>query len=382
MVSPTPPKIFIIGGTGAQGIPIIRSLVHSAAYSVRVLTRDPASPRAQLLTSLSPHVELVRGSFTDEKALKAGFAGCAGAFVNIDGFNTGEKSEIYWAIRAYEIAVADGGIGFFVYGNLEYVSKLADFREEFRTGHYDGKGRVGEWILYQGQEAKKRLGEKAMRVALFTTGPYIEMAVAKGTLMTPTIERDGDTGEDVCTWRVPLTSEGAVAHVSLDDCGYYVRWLFDHQERADGMDLAVAIDHIPYAELAAAFARVTGRPARFIDVSFDDFWAHGPLAPRANVSAGYSADAHDPASMSVKDNFTGFWHVWRNSRKGAEQGLIKRDYKLLDEIHPGRVRSVEQFFTREDERLRTEGTSLWEAVQPEGLKPILKLFEDGFRGAV
>jgi hypothetical protein len=347
---------------------------------VRVLTRDPTSPRAVLLQSLSPHVELVRGSFTSEAALKSGFSGCTGAFVNIDGFNTGEKSELYWAIRAYELAVADGGIRFFVYGNLEYVSKLAGYKEEFRTGHYDGKGRVGEWILYQGQEARKRYGGEAMSVALFTTGPYIEMTIAKGTLMTPTIEVEG--GEEVCTWRVPLTDEGAVAHVSLEDCGYYVRWLFDHQERADGMDLAVAIDHMPYAELAAAFGKVTRRRARFVDVSFDEFWQDGPLAARANVAAGYSADVGDPASMSVKDNFTGFWHVWRSSRKSGEQGLIKRDYGLLDEIHPGRVRSAVEFFKREDQRARAIGSSLWELVQPGGLKPILKLFEDGFRSPV
>jgi hypothetical protein len=32
--------------------------------------------------------------------------------------------------------------------------------------------------------------------------------------------------DGVVTWRVPL-SEGAVPHVALEDCGYYVRWLFE-----------------------------------------------------------------------------------------------------------------------------------------------------------
>ena len=49
--------------------------------------------------------------------------------------------------------------------------------------------------------------------------------------------------------------------MSLEDCGYYVRWLFDHPERANGMDLVVAIDHVAYADLAAAFEKVTGDPA-------------------------------------------------------------------------------------------------------------------------
>ena len=70
------------------------------------------------------------------------------------------------------------------------------------------------------------------------------------------------------TWRVPL-GEGAVPHVSLEDCGYYVRWLFDHPERANGMDLEVAIDHAAYADLAAAFEKVTGHPARYIDTDLD-----------------------------------------------------------------------------------------------------------------
>jgi len=47
-----------------------------------------------------------------------------------------------------------------------------------------------EWILQQ--------TNNVMGAAVFTTGPYIEMCVTKGTVMTPFVE-DG-----VVTWRVPL----------------------------------------------------------------------------------------------------------------------------------------------------------------------------------
>ena len=43
MSSHTTSKIFVIGGTGAQGMPIIRALVADKNYSVRFLTRDPMS---------------------------------------------------------------------------------------------------------------------------------------------------------------------------------------------------------------------------------------------------------------------------------------------------------------------------------------------------
>lgn len=168
-----PSKVFVIGGTGAQGIPVIRGLVQDGAYSVRALTRDPKSPRAAHLLSLG-NVELVEGTFANEAHLRKGLDGCEFAFVNIDGFNAGEKTEMFWAMRAYELAV-EVGIRFFVYGNLDYAYKKGGYNPMFRTGHYDGKGRVGEWILQQTKANGERMG-----AALFTTGPYFEVVLLQG----------------------------------------------------------------------------------------------------------------------------------------------------------------------------------------------------------
>jgi hypothetical protein len=365
-----PKTIFVIGGTGAQGIPVIRGLVEDGAYHVRVLTRDTTSARAQQLVALNPsRVELVQGSFTSEEDLRAGFKGVWGAFVNIDGFATGEKAELFWAIRTFEIAVQNG-VEMFVYGNLDYASKQSGYNEAVRAGHYDGKGRIGEWILWQNKDNKGKSWYKT-KAALFTTGPYAEMVIAAGTPMSPTVE--DVNGEEVVTWRVPLTDKGAPPHVSLDDCAYYVRWLFDDPARADGMDLAVAIEHAGYAAMAAAFARVTGRPARFVDAPMAEYWATGVMSPLKAFPAGYTAAPADPATMSVEANFTGFWEMFR--RAGGEGELLRRDYKLLDEIYPGRIRSMEEFFRREDEKAKAQGSSLWERVKTP--RPVLKVAEDG-----
>lgn len=353
-------NIFVVGGTGAQGMPIIRALVADKKYSVRFLTRDAGSRRARELPELE-NVSAMEGSFADEATLREGFRGCDGAFVNIDGFNTGEKAETYWAIRSYEIAIEEG-IRFFVYGNLDYGLKKAGYDSRFRTGHYDGKGRMGEWILFQNQVNRDRMG-----AALFTSGPYLEMVISPGTPMTPTVE-DG-----VLTWRVPL-GDGAVPHVSLEDCGYYVRWLFDHPERANGMDLEVAVDDVAYADLAAAFEKVTGHPARYIDTDLATYWRNGPLGVIADAPAGYNADRKDKSTMHVRDNFTGFWNLWKHR-------VIKRDYALLDEIHPNRIRSAEEWFRRQDQLARERsGGGLWERIQPENRTPILKIGEDKRQG--
>lgn len=359
MSSTTLPTIFVIGGTGAQGLPVIRGLVSDGKYHCRVLTRDTSSHRAKALAAL-PNVSFLNGTFANEATLRAGFAGCHGAFVNIDGFNAGEKTEMYWAIRSYELAL-ETGVRFFVYGNLDYGYKKSGYRPEFRTGHYDGKGRVGEWILQQNKDNSSR-----MKAALFTSGPYIEMAVTARTPMTPTIE-DG-----IVTWRVPL-GKGAVPHVALDDCAFYVRWLFDNPERANGFDLEVAVDHITYDELASAFQEVTGHPARYIDTDLDTYWESGPFGGLGGYPAGYNASPDDAATMSLRDNFTGFWNLWKAS--AGNSGVVRRDYKLLDEIHPGRIRSVKEWLTKEEEKCKRQGENgLLSRLQ--GGTPVLRFSEE------
>ncbi|KAL7898487.1 hypothetical protein HDV64DRAFT_269006 [Trichoderma sp. TUCIM 5745] len=363
-------KIFIIGGTGAQGIPIIQ---------VRVMTRDPEGRRAKELAAL-PGVELFKGSFANETDLTNGFEGCDGAYVNIDGFNCGEKAELFWGIRAYEIAL-DAGVKFYVWGNLDYTLKKANWDPKFRCGHYDGKGRVGEWVL---QQATSKMG-----VALLTTGPYIDMALAPLTLMTPRVING------VVTWAVPL-GLGEIAHVALSDCGIYARWLFDNPDRANGLDLEVAIAHMSYNELATAFTKVTGRPAQYVDVPlstyFRDFASLGTVGSilripnmslwnkvRFSLSfstqrpSAYNSDPTDPSVMTFEQNFTGFWNIWRETK--GDSGIITRNYKLLDEIHPNRIKSAEEWFRREAEK-----GDLWERVH--NMAPILKWSEDGGAGTL
>ncbi|PTB65513.1 NAD(P)-binding protein [Trichoderma citrinoviride] len=359
------PLVFVIGGTGAQGIPVIRGLVKDGAYAVRFLTRDATSARSKLLLNLG-NVEALEGTFASETDLRKGFRGAQYAFVNIDGFNCGEKTEIYWAIRAYELALEEG-IKFFVYGNLDYVYKKSGFDPKFRTGHYDGKGRIGEWILQQNKtpEIAKRMG-----AAVFTSGPYIQMVLGQGTPMSPVLE-DG-----AVTWKVPL-GEGAVAHVDLDDCEYYVRWLFDHQDRSNGLDLEVAIELVDYHEMAKAFTKVTGRPAKYVDIDLDTYWKIGPFGS-GQSSSGYNSDLSDASSMTVRENFTGFWNMWKHTYTG-NRGVINRDFALLDEIHPNRIKSVEEWFRREEKKSKEQGLpSLWDRATM--LKPVLKIAEDGRQG--
>ncbi|RSL59533.1 hypothetical protein CEP54_007216 [Fusarium duplospermum] len=116
-----------------------------------------------------------------------------------------------------------------------------------------------------------------MKVSLFTTGVYLDMAISSAGPIVPKVEVD----------------EVTVVHVALDDCGFYVRWLFENPEEADGRDLEVAIEHVHYDDLAKAFERVTGRKARFVDVDFETYWREGSLAKTADRPRGFGSAERD-----------------------------------------------------------------------------------------
>jgi hypothetical protein len=79
---------------------------------------------------------------------------------------------------------------------------------------------------------------------------------------------------------------------------------------------------------------------------------------------GHSTDFRDETLQTYRQNFTGYWNKWKYS--GENQGVITRDYRLLDEILPDRVKTVNEW-------MRNRGTYKGE----EGIT--LKDLDDGAR---
>ena len=93
-------------------------------------------------------VLIFEGDAYDEPTLRKVFVDIDYAFVNTNGFAIGEKAEIYWGIRLYELG-REFGVKHFIYAGLEYASKLGNFDPKYRTGHLDGKGKVVDYISTQ-----------------------------------------------------------------------------------------------------------------------------------------------------------------------------------------------------------------------------------------
>lgn len=97
------------------------ALAETRRYSVRVLTRDVDNARAKELATL-PNVTLIQGKQDSQQDLHRAFKGVYGAWVNTDGFTLGQKSELLYGIRAYEIARHEGA-QHYVWAGTDYALK-------------------------------------------------------------------------------------------------------------------------------------------------------------------------------------------------------------------------------------------------------------------
>jgi len=140
MSSTTKPTLLILGGAGSQNSTVTKIFSEAGTYAIHVLTRSLHSAHASEL-GLLPNVTLIEGDCYDDANLTAAFKNVEFCFVNTNGFAIGEKNEIYWGIRMYEIA-RWAGVKHFIYSSLPYVSKNGDFDPRRRVPFVDGKAKV------------------------------------------------------------------------------------------------------------------------------------------------------------------------------------------------------------------------------------------------
>jgi uncharacterized protein YbjT (DUF2867 family) len=314
MKVPTDKLILVIGGTGAQGLAVVKALLEptsdgaSSPYGVRILTRDPEHPKVKAEFT-HPNIELVQGSFTDLAKVEYALEGVWGAYVNTDGFTVGEKAETYYGLRVFELAVRVPTLKHYVWSNLDYGLKKGGYRPEYHCGHYDGKGRIGDWLTTKPFSTQADV----FKWTVFTNGPYAEMLFGGNFL--PKILDDGTR-----VFAAPL-AKGHIPIITLSDLGHFARYIFDHPDQTAGKNLEVASDYLAWDHLAAAFTEVTGLPAIYQPVTYPQWLAAHPWkdAPAA---------VEDPGGMSFADNFRAWWKLF-------EDDVCTRDMEFCRRLHPG-----------------------------------------------
>jgi len=209
-------------------------------------------------------------------------------------------------------------------GQLGLGLKKGGWNSKYHCGHYDGKGGVAELILLQRPTHN-------MKTSILTSGPYLEM-LWEGMFL-PQQRADG-----TFVFPHPI-GDGAVPMISLDDLGRYARWIFDNPERADGMDLEIATQHVTWNNLIESFMKVNpDKKAIRVDIPLEEYFKttgrkkDDPLTSFVPNAEGSS----DSTTQTFWKNFEAWWSMFRDN-------ILTRDYKLLDEILPNRIRTVEEW---------------------------------------
>ncbi|KAI0342726.1 NAD(P)-binding protein [Trametopsis cervina] len=321
--------ILVIGATGAQGQAVINSLLAAgpdgspSPYTIRALTRNTSSQRAKDLSARG--VEVVEGAFNDFVAVEAAFRGVYGAWVNTDGFTVGEQSEIYAGIRIFEIARQAESVRHFVWSNLDYAFKKGGYDQTYRCEHYDGKGRVGEWI--QAQPSNRSVN--GMAWSIVTSGPYMDMLY--NMMFGPLTKREDGT----FVFATPI-GQGHVPMIALSDLGYWARYTFDNRTMTSGQELLVASDMVGWDYLVSTFQTVTGKRAVVVHQSLDEWFANFDGVDKPVANEREDGDG----STTWKENFSGWWSLWRDD-------VIKRDMDWIRSVHP-RTLSLESWMRQND----------------------------------
>ena len=343
MVSKT---VLIIGGTGAGGKPVVKGIVSISSckwtkgkllilvlpelakhnYQVRVLTNHPDDDHSKTLAAID-NVTLYPGDVKDVDALRAAFKDVQLAFVNLNSWVLGIKNEIYWGIRIFEIAV-QCGVEHYIWSSLDNFFLETKYDDDLRVGHYYGKGHVEQWM--------SALPQTPMKWSVITTSPYIESLVQT---WHPRVLEDG-TKE----FALPL-EDGAVPFTSIEEIGYFARWVFEHPAESAGLNVKLAVEHVSLPMFAEALTEVTGKPARSKNISIEEWMRTGSFAKILDHKMGLSSEpADDPSLLTIEQNFSAWMRLYQ--RSGGNQGLLRRDYELLDKIHPKRVKSLKEWMKK------------------------------------
>lgn len=169
-----------------------------------------------------------------------------------------------------------------------------------------------------------------MNWSILESGPYPESFLSS---WAPKRAADG-----VWVFSMPITRDGAIPFVGLDDLAWYARHIFEHPQEFVGDLLSIGIAHTSGDEVAAAFTVVTGEQARFEPA---DLLETAKTWPDTLIGLAGSPGYRDPTLKTMAGQLIPWYTIWQES--GGNKGLWTKDYERLDKIHPGRMKNIEEW---------------------------------------
>lgn len=252
--------IAVTGATGSQGGGVARAILADPAsgFTVRALTRDPASPAARELAALG--AEVVQADFYDEQSVHAAFDGAYGAFLVTNFWAHGSAAKETEEVNVLVRAARATGLHHVVWSTLEDTRELLPLdddrmpvlQDKYNVPHFDAKGEANELFREAG------VPTTFLNTTFFFQGFLAGMGPARG--------EDG-----ALVLSLPLEDGKLLSGVDVADIGRTAFAIFKGGEKYVGKTVGLAGDHLTGAQYAAKFEAALGEPVRFASVPYDVF---------------------------------------------------------------------------------------------------------------
>lgn len=205
----------------------MRALAASGQYTVRAVTRNPASDASRALVSAYPEgvVELAKADQDDVESLRSAFEGCEGVFA-VTNFWEHWGKEKQQGINTVDAAF-DAGVKHFIFSGLENVRKQTN--GTIVVPHFDIKGEIEDYA-----QEKNFPIFTSVRLAF-----YYQNFIA---YFPPRKQEDGTYSIGFPQGDVPM------AAIDVEDLGGIVLALFQGGDKYNGQRIGVSGDEVPIQE--------------------------------------------------------------------------------------------------------------------------------------
>jgi uncharacterized protein YbjT (DUF2867 family) len=246
--------IVVAGATGAQGGGLAKAILGdpSSEFTVRALTRDPHSEKAQELARMG--AEVVACDIGDESNLEKAYAGAYGAFcVTFFWAHFSPERELSEA-TAMARAAKSAGLKHVIWSTLEDTRKFVSLEDErmptlmgkYKVPHFDAKG-----------ESDVVFRELGVPTTFLLTSFYWDNFIYFGSG-----PQKGPDGRYAIT--LPM-GDRKLPGIAAEDIGKCAYGIFKAGEEFIGKTVGISGEHLTGAEMAAALGGALG-----IDVGYNE----------------------------------------------------------------------------------------------------------------
>jgi uncharacterized protein YbjT (DUF2867 family) len=225
-----PPVVLVTGATGNQGGAVVDALLHTGAWTVRALTRDPTGPAARALAGRG--VAVVGGDMADPASLRGAMSAVDGVFSVQNSRMAGRAGEVRQGTNVIDAAVATG-VRHLVYSSVGGAERVRGIP------HFDTK-----W------EIERHLAGSGLAWTVLRPTTFMSVFTMRGA------------GVGLSMMATALGPARTLQMIAVTDIGVFARLAFERPGQFAGQALELAGDELGVAQIAETL-RDAGRRIRY-----------------------------------------------------------------------------------------------------------------------